>query len=829
MEKLHILQGNCKKDPEGYYDEFQTQFVRYKSFLETVKAQPASASEDFKRLIEFISHVADKYKEQTADYPKDLCDLLETYNEQLDAGVRKTLVLALILLKRKNLVQTMTLLPLFFKLFNVQDKELRKILQTFIVTDIKKNNKKGGGNSERALQGFLFKQVDEGQERAAKRALAIVIELWRTFVWRNARTVSVIAYAVQHDSHSIMLAALKFFLGQDQKAAEDDDEDSDEENAEMDKNRAVSSTISKSDFYNAKNRGTVASKKKKQARLQRAVNSVKKAVRKERENQAESFAAIQLIHDPQEFAEKLFSRLSRERSIKFETKVAMMKVISRSIGVHKLMLINFYPMLQKYMFPSQKDVTQVLAALVQSCHDVVPPDVLQPVLRQLVDNFVHDRARPEVMTIGLKTVRQICERCPLIMNEDLLQDLTQYQTFKHKDVSSAARGLIGLFRQLAPSMLKRKDRGRSADLKLKPMEYGMAISKTRVEGAELLEKAMQQGILDEDGNIEGDLQEEDDEGDAGQEDGSEEDKDESQSLEGDSNGTNSNISQFDIPDQQQLNQESLTTNEDDEYSEEESDENENENEDYDDDESDIELNDNEDGEEIFKDEDVNNEKVELRQDNGTLQLDTLATKQKSSKVKEADPESLASLRKQLTGMKREREQSAQIKQIVDEVEDKDMILEQKQFISQEEFETIKDLRRAQLIREALRKHGLMSSSKKRKLQEEAEAYADAVMALEKRRAAIGEYVTQEGEIVGQHKGRTTKEQRMESILKGREGREEFKSRAARRKQKSNASMSNKEKERKKALPTRAKKSQIKRRQSLKRKRSAKNFKGRVTK
>ena len=43
------------------------------------------------------------------------------------------------------------------------------------------------------------------------------------------------------------------------------------------------------------------------------------------------------------------------------------------------------------------------------------------VLRQLVDAFVHDRARPEVMTLGLKTVRELCARMPLIMTTDLLQ------------------------------------------------------------------------------------------------------------------------------------------------------------------------------------------------------------------------------------------------------------------------------------------------------------------------------------------------------------------------------------------------------------------------
>lgn len=57
----------------------------------------------------------------------------------------------------------------------------------------------------------------------------------------------------------------------------------------------------------------------------------------------------------------------------------------------------------------------------QAVHDEVPPDVLSPVLRQLVDQFVHDRARPEVMSLGLKTVRTLCERAPLVMTPELLQ------------------------------------------------------------------------------------------------------------------------------------------------------------------------------------------------------------------------------------------------------------------------------------------------------------------------------------------------------------------------------------------------------------------------
>ena len=66
----------------------------------------------------------------------------------------------------------------------------------------------------------------------------------------------------------------------------------------------------------------------------------------------------------QTFAERLFSRLNGANE-RFETRLLMMSVISRAIGVHKLLVLNFYPFLQKYIQPHQRDVTSVLAALVQ--------------------------------------------------------------------------------------------------------------------------------------------------------------------------------------------------------------------------------------------------------------------------------------------------------------------------------------------------------------------------------------------------------------------------------------------------------------------------------
>ena len=67
---------------------------------------------------------------------------------------------------------------------------------------------------------------------------------------------------------------------------------------------------------------------------------------------------------PQTFAERLFARLNRGAE-RFETRLRIIAVVSRAIGVHKLLLLNFYPFLQKYIQPHQRDVTDVLAALIQ--------------------------------------------------------------------------------------------------------------------------------------------------------------------------------------------------------------------------------------------------------------------------------------------------------------------------------------------------------------------------------------------------------------------------------------------------------------------------------
>ncbi len=139
----------------------------------------------------------------------------------------------------------------------------------------------------------------------------------------------------------------------------------------------------------------------------------------------------------------------------------MVALLSRMIGRHKLILMPFYTYLQKYLFPTQKEVVKMLAYLAESVHENVPPYDLENVIKHVIDNFVNDRCSEESMTQGLNTVREICSRNRVAVDEFSLNYLCDFYKFKNKNVSKAAKALINLFRNINPGLLNKKYRGRN--------------------------------------------------------------------------------------------------------------------------------------------------------------------------------------------------------------------------------------------------------------------------------------------------------------------------------------------------------------------------------
>ncbi len=62
-----------------------------------------------------------------------------------------------------------------------------------ILADIKTANQKHRNEQlNRTIQNFLYSLLATDNDVAAKKSLAVLTELWRRHVWRDARTVNVI-------------------------------------------------------------------------------------------------------------------------------------------------------------------------------------------------------------------------------------------------------------------------------------------------------------------------------------------------------------------------------------------------------------------------------------------------------------------------------------------------------------------------------------------------------------------------------------------------------------------------------------------------------------
>ncbi|XP_015716968.1 protein SDA1 homolog [Coturnix japonica] len=496
---LPQLQNLIKRDPTSYTEEFLQQYHHYQSHVEIFTFQPDKPNKELAELVLFLAQVAHCYPEHMANFPQQLKELLSYHHTVLDADLRMTFCKALMLLRNKNLINATSLLELFFQLLRCHDKLLRKTLYTHIVTDIKNINAKHKNNKiNTTLQNFMYTMLRDSNPTAAKISLDVMIELYRRNIWNDAKTVNVITTACFSKVTKVLVAGLKFFLGKDEDEEQDSDSDS-EDDGQTARDLMVRYGTSKK-----------TSKRKK--KLEKAMKVLKKH-KKKGKPEVFNFSAIHLIHDPQDFAERLLKQLENCKE-RFEVKMMLMDLISRLIGIHELFLFNFYPFIQRFLQPHQREVTKILLFAAHASHQLVPPEIIQSVLMTIANNFVTDKNSGEVMTVGINAIKEITARCPLAMTEDLLRDLVHYKNHKNKNVVMSARTLIHLFRSLNPEMLQKKFRGKptEASVEARIHEYGELDAKDYIPGAEVLEVENQEekGGNQEDGWESASMSEEDD-------------------------------------------------------------------------------------------------------------------------------------------------------------------------------------------------------------------------------------------------------------------------------------------------------------------------------
>ena len=331
------------------------------------------------------------------------------------------------------------------------------------------------------MQTVLFNLVSS--DRTSSKglwAIKLTRELWKRQIWTEAKAVEVIKEASLSDNEKVIVGGVRFFLGGDKDREEVEDESSDDEGVD----------IGRVKHAYGKNKKT-----RKNARtVEKAKASMKKKERKKGQPQLLNFSALHLLHDPQGFAENLFSKhlQGTKSKLNLEQKLLVLQLVSRLVGLHKLQIMQLYSYFQKYLTPRQPSVTSFLASLAQASHDLVPPDVLEPLVQKIANEFVSEASASEVATAGLNAIREICARQPLAIDETLLQDLVMYRKSKDKGVVMGARGLLSLYRDVGAEMLKKRDRGKEAAMSLRAGErkekrFGEQEA-GGIEGLELLEQ-----------------------------------------------------------------------------------------------------------------------------------------------------------------------------------------------------------------------------------------------------------------------------------------------------------------------------------------------------
>lgn len=161
------------------------------------------------------------------------------------------------------MISRLHILPVFFRLFRVPDKQLRSLLFNHIVNDIKRLNKKTNQQKlNSALQNFMFSMLKDESRMAGKKSLDVMIDLWRRKVWRDEKTVNAIATVCFSTDSGMLTTALNFFLGVEDYSDEPEDEEE------------IGETYRKVGAASSMLKGTIKNTKKRKRDLKRVINKV---------------------------------------------------------------------------------------------------------------------------------------------------------------------------------------------------------------------------------------------------------------------------------------------------------------------------------------------------------------------------------------------------------------------------------------------------------------------------------------------------------------------------------------------------------------------------
>merc|ERR1719158_2095490 len=176
--------------------------------------KPQKPAKNFNEQVMFLAHVTPCYPGKNVNFHGRIISMLEEHYRILHPLTRKTLVSALMLLRKRDAFPFLDMLPLCFKLFTLDDKVLRSTIFAHIVRDILNTNQKSKDQQwNREVQAFFFKQIKSQDMSVVRKAASIIIALYKKRIWTDDRCVNMISTLCLCKDTRVATAAIRFLLG----------------------------------------------------------------------------------------------------------------------------------------------------------------------------------------------------------------------------------------------------------------------------------------------------------------------------------------------------------------------------------------------------------------------------------------------------------------------------------------------------------------------------------------------------------------------------------------------------------------------------------------
>uniref|UniRef100_A0A915LQP3 Protein SDA1 n=1 Tax=Meloidogyne javanica TaxID=6303 RepID=A0A915LQP3_MELJA len=432
--------------------ETQEKLQQFQQQLELIKIVPTDKnSSNLDDMIISLLKNSHKSLEKSPMFVELLINYLNgSHTSLISSNLRLQFTMTLVRLTMNKRIKLDVCMDILVKLLKYKDKALRKFIINSICLFIrscctrgktgKKIKRLFSGKDSSLLKQKLFGLLlnAENEIILARVAQLVLIHAYHKQFWQDEKVANALAESVfLNKLQRIQISAMRFFLGSSKNEQGEEEESDSSDDSEIDNKNKPLKELMQQHKYTKKTRKRKKQLEEAKKKIQKEKRATKRGDKLTRSQC--NLEAIRSIYDPQKFADKLFGLLvGHKRNEKYVVRLLQISLCARVIGIHKLQTLGFYSYLHRYLQPKQNQVTRLLLYAAQACHEFVPADIIEQLVRVIAQNFVTDRNSEEAITVGLNTIREIYANCPDAANEGMVRDLAEYKHIHNKNVSMAA-------------------------------------------------------------------------------------------------------------------------------------------------------------------------------------------------------------------------------------------------------------------------------------------------------------------------------------------------------------------------------------------------------